>query len=292
MFRLFGSPEKRNPSRLRTRRRPVRFESLEKRFCLAAPAITSFQIDSVDGTYVSVSGSVTDECPEMTQVDFEGALWGNTWPDAYGNFSYSGYAQSLGAITAVATDDEWLQSAPAEVELTNNPPTLQSLSISYGYRTNLTISGQVIDEDPGNLAVYISGVVQGVVMTDSNGYFSLDVVGRDLGEVEIEVYDIWGQQAYDTIDVTGNNPPTITNYYCQVDSGGILTVDGYVVDEDPAGLSVMFEFMSNIYNTTTDTFGRFMWHKQLDLGDEGDLLTWVYDWWELSDAVLDYVMYV
>ena len=70
------------------------------------------------------------------------------------SFAFTGEASSLGTIVAYAYDEEYLQSAATNVELTSDAPTINSLAIDYGYHTAITITGQVIDDDPDGLTVY------------------------------------------------------------------------------------------------------------------------------------------
>lgn len=95
MLRLFHSLRRRRPSRRRTARRRIQFESLERRYCLSAPAISSFEIDSIDHDTVSVSGYVSDDGPETVEVHFFGALAGSTSPNASGYFAFAADADWL-----------------------------------------------------------------------------------------------------------------------------------------------------------------------------------------------------
>ena len=349
---------------------------------MAAPTITAFQIDSVDGTTVTLSGNVSDETPETVQVQFSGALLGSTTPNALGDFTYTGPADSLGTISAIATDEELLDSAVANVELTSDVPAFSGLTVQYGSGTEVTISGQVVDENPENLTVYFYGVVEDTAVTDANGNFSLFVPDgvAMLGTVDLYVYDVWGQEGYDWVEITseipwftplnfsygthtevtisgtvvdedpsgltvyftgavegtavtdangdfelavpdgvaslgtvyvtvydawgqegtdsgeilGDNPPSIINFYTEVDGGGLLTVQGEVTDEDPVGLAVTITLTTrmNVYEVTTEIDASFFWQTQLGENEEGWLTAVAHDWWGLeSDPVEEYVAY-
>jgi hypothetical protein len=268
----------------------MRFESLEGRYCLAAPTIDSFQIDSVSGTTVSVSGYVTDESPETVEVDFSGALEGSTYANGSGYFSYSGEAQ-FGTIDAVALDEEMLSSDSAEVTIESDVPVIDSLSVTYGYHTEVTITGQVIDEDPGGLYVYFTGAVEGYAETDSSGNFSLNVPSAWPGTVQAAVADGWGQLTEAWVDINGDNPPEVT-ISTDLTPDGLLTIQGTVTDEDAEGLTVIITFRSEQYEVTTDCNGDFFHQIELDEGEEGLLTIIARDWWTLeSDPAQDYIIY-
>ena len=294
MFGFLSSRRCRRPSQQPKRHRRIQFESLERRYCLSAPSITSMQIDAVEDTTVSVSGYVTDESPETVQVEFYDILSGSTSPDASGYFTYTGEASWLGTIVAYALDEEVLQSEPAEVDLTSDEPTINSLALDYGYHTAITITGQVIDEDPDGLTVYISGAANGTAITDANGNFTLQVADgfASMGELEVSVEDVWGQPGSDWTLITGDNSPQIVDFSTHVGGSGLLTVRGTVTDEDPVGLTVVINFWGNDYEVTTDSDGDFIWQLQLEEGQEDFLTVVAFDWWGLeSEASEAYVAY-
>lgn len=294
MFGFLSSRRRRRPSQQPKRHRRIQFESLERRYCLTAPAITGLQIDAVEDTTVSVSGYVTDESPETVQVEFYDMLSGSTSPDASGYFAFTGEANSLGPIVAVAYDEEFLEWDWAEVELTNDEPTINGLALDYGHHTAITITGQVIDEDPDGLTVYISGAANGTAITDANGNFTLQVADgfASMGELEVSVEDVWGQPGSDWTLITGDNSPQIVDFWTHVGGSGLLTVRGTVTDEDPVGLTVVINFWGNDYEVTTDSDGDFIWQLQLEEGQEDFLTVVAFDWWGLeSEASEAYVAY-
>lgn len=290
MFRFLSSRRAQKP---KTRRR-IQFESLERRYCLTAPTISAIQIDSVDDTTVSLSGYATDESPETVRVDFYDALDGNAYPDTSGYFTYTGDANYLGYIVAVAFDQEYMQSNPAYVELTSDEPVIDSLGVAYGYHTEVSITGQVLDEDPDGLTVYFTGAFQGSAITDSNGDFVIQVADgiASLGEVTVTVSDAWGQTAYEYAMIEGDDPPEIVSLTTTVDNDGLLMVEGTVIDEDPDGLTVVITFLSNEYEVTTDSNGDFVWQLQREEGEEDWLTAIASDWWTVeSEAAEDYVSF-
>ncbi|HID76459.1 MAG TPA: hypothetical protein EYP56_10735 [Planctomycetaceae bacterium] len=290
----FASALRKRPRRSRpTRYRPIRFESLEGRYCPSAPTITAFQIDSVDHNTVTLSGHVADENPQTVLIDVDGVLFGTTYPDASGNFTVTGEAYSVGQISAVAMDEDFLYSDPVFVELTSDLPSITSVEVIYGHHTEVTIKGRVIDEDPDGLTVQFYGVLNGSTTTDENGDFSYYVESgyAELGDVPIYVEDVFGQGGSTTVTLTGDEPPSIINYQTQVDASGMLTVTGTVVDEDPVGLTVVITFLDMQEEVVTDEDGDFFWYYQMQQGEEGWVSAVAYDWWGLeSDLVESYAV--
>lgn len=294
MFGLFSSRRRRRPSQQPKRCRRIQFESLERRYCLSAPAISSFQIDAVEDTTVALSGYVSDESPETLQVDFDGAVCGSTYPDASGYFTYIGDASCLGEIVAVATDEEFLESDPAYAELTSDEPVIDSLAVVYGSHTEVAIVGQVLGEDPAGLTVYFSEAIEGTAVTDADGSFVIEVADGEasLGEVVVSVSDVWDQSDYEYVEITGDDPPEIVDFTTHVDGDGLLTVEGTVIDEDSDGLTVVITFWEEEYEITTDSDGAFVWQLQLEEDQEAWLTVIALDWWALeSDAEEAYVGY-
>lgn len=294
MFGFLTSRRRKRQSQQPKRHRRIQFESLERRYCLTAPTIASLQIDSFEDTTVSLSGYATDESPETVRVDFEGSLYGSAYPDASGYFTFTGEADCLAEIMAVAFDQEDMESEPAYVELTSDEPAIDSLTVAYGYHTDVAIVGEVIDEDPGGLTVYFSGAVEGTAVTEADGSFMLEITdgSASLGSVEVSVADVWGQEAYDYAEICGDDVPEIVNFTADVSGTGVLTVEGEVLDEDPVGLTVVITFWGNEYEVTTNSDGEFFWQLQLEEGQEDYLTAVAFDWWGLeSDAAEDYTGY-
>jgi hypothetical protein len=99
-------PSRRKKRLVRPRRARLGVEALETRDCPAAPAITSFSAAVLDHCRVQLTGTVADENPATATVHFSGAVSDTATPDANGHFSVVVDAAYLGAIDAVAEDDE------------------------------------------------------------------------------------------------------------------------------------------------------------------------------------------
>ncbi len=291
MFGFFPALRRRRPSHQPARHRRIEFESLERRYCLTAPAITSLQIDSIDDTTVSLSGYVSDESPETVEVDFFGAFSGSTSPNASGYFAFSADADWLGDIAAVAYDEESLSSDSAYVEVTSDVPTLDSLSVEYGEGTEFTITGQVIDDSPGGLTIDFTGGIQGTATTDASGYFTFTAADGS-GYVDVNVADAWGQDAYDSVEVTGNVSLQIINFWTDSESGGCIYAEGEVTGADPGDLTVLITFLDVEDEVSLEYDGSFSWYWYIEEGDEGWLSATASDQWgNESGSVEDYVIY-
>jgi hypothetical protein len=241
---------------------------------------------------VSLSGYVADESPETCEVVFDGVLDGSTYPDESGFFSYTGSAFGLGETVATAIDEEFLESAPASAGIANQAPVIDSLSVSYGYHTDVTITGHVIDDDPAGLTVYFSGAVEGTATTDANGNFTFSGSATSPWLVDLVVADFWDQEGSGQLELTGDSPPGIVDFSTQMSDNGILTVQGTVEDEDSAGLSVLICCLGDDYWVTTDSNGDFFLQVELNEGDEGWVRACACDWWWLaSEPVERYVVY-
>jgi hypothetical protein len=279
MFGLSSARRPRRPLRRPRRYRKIGFECLENRYCLSAPSITSFQIDSVDGAEVTVSGYVIDEWPEYAEVILDGVLNEVAYPDSTGYFECIGDASGVGTIEAIAIDDEYLWSDPAEVELQSQVPSVTSLQIVYNGKNDITIQGKISDEDPEDATVYIYGAVFEELTPDANGDFSVDITDASLGSIEVYAVDALDQESDTLYDDITSDAPEIVNFSAIVSPGNVLTVEGDVIDEDAAGLTVEITWLDETYEVTVDQFGHFVWIHQLNPGDNGWVSALTFDWW-------------
>jgi len=265
---------------------------LERRYCLSAPALTSLEIDSIDDRTVSLSGYVSDESPETVEVDFFGAVIGIATPDASGYFAFSAEADWLGEIEAVAYDEECLSSDSAFVEVTSDVPMIDSLSVEYGEGTEITITGQVIDDGPDGLTVDFTGAVVGTTATDATGYFTFTAADGS-GFVDVSVADAWGQDTYDSVEIAGDSLLEITYFSAEMDGGGYITVCGTVSGENLDQARVDISFLDVVDELSLDSEGNFSWYYQCDEGDEGWITAVACDASNnQSDLVEDYLSYM
>ncbi len=102
--------------------------------------------------------------------------------------------------------------------------------------------------------------------------------------------DALDQQSEAWYDDITSDAPEIVNFTAIVNPGNILVVEGDVIDEDAAGLTVEITWQDEVYEVTTNQYGHFFWTWQLDEEDEGWISVLTYDWWGLeSNNPGDYV---
>src|SRR5947209_18357603 len=75
------------------------------------------------------------------------------------------------------------------LESRDTPSTL-SLSVSYGFGANVTLSGDLTNAPtPANQTICFSGQASGMAFTDANGHFSATVSASGLGDVYAQMMD-------------------------------------------------------------------------------------------------------
>lgn len=177
--RLKSSPRK-APKRM--------FESLEKRYLLSsAPVIDFFNASAGAGQTVNVAGHVADYDPNAgaLSVSLSGPLQTTVTPDAAGNFSYTGAANGLGALAAVAADaGTGLSSAPAQTAIANAAPQIsfsvtetgvgQNVVVSGNEMTTTTMTTMTTDTTAPTVGDLIAVVVAG---PDANGNYTWELTG-------------------------------------------------------------------------------------------------------------------
>jgi hypothetical protein len=265
-------------------RKSLRYEGLEQRLCLSAASITGFSATPVSGNSVRVMGMVMDESPSTVSVQFSGVVSGSASPNSSGYFDFTTTASGLGTITAVAHDNEGLNSTPAYAQLTNQAPTITGLSVTEtGNGTYVTVSGTVNDDAPGGRTVSLGGVASGSAQTSSNGYFSVSVQASSLGTVTATTTDVWGQTS-PTAQATLTSPaPTIQNLSVQETTNGkMVSITGKVVDASPAGRTVTLGGVVN-GQTTTNSSGNFS--VTLEASALGQVTAQTTDVWGQSSSV-------
>jgi hypothetical protein len=166
---------------------------------------------------------------------------------------------SLGTLSANVTNDEGETSDPVEVSIASAVPTISNFQVTQGLGSTFTISGQVADESPNNLAVSFGGLdsLQGLsATTASDGTFSLtvNIPAGESGLVSAQVTDCWGLTS-DLAQVELDNPLppnqtptltfTVTNLY-----QNWIEIAGQVTDENPGDLYVYFTGIYDGYAVT------------------------------------------
>lgn len=193
---------------------------------------------------------------------------------------------------AVATDGSgWLTEFSgnniAQVIAPANP-TL-TLTVSYGTGRNVTLSGQVTDDEPGGLTVSFSGQVVGTVITNPNGFFSGSFVASGLGTVQATVSNSLGFTSTVSIVLT-SAAPVISGFTASAGVGNLWTFSGTVTDESVAGLTVTFGGLGALSgeSATVQANGTFTKTVTIPPGTQGNATAQVTDSWGLQSNVATY----
>lgn len=70
-------------------------------------------------------------------------------------------------------------------------------------------------------------------------------------------------------DMPMSDPPEITDFSMTITMGGLLVVEGTVVDEDPPTCSVTINWLDINYTATPNGDGSFSWYVALEEGQTG-----------------------
>lgn len=282
MFRLFKpSCPRRNAGAPRQVR--LGLEVLEERDCPAATSIGSFSYTSLGGNQVQLSGYLAGTDLEGSPVTFGGVATGQTAADASGYFSLQTSASGVGTVSANAYTPSWQFVDSEEVTITTQAPTI-TLSVTYGSQRQITLSGQVTDEDPGGLLVSIDGAALGSVYTNSDGTFSVTLEASYLGTVEATVVDAFGVLSNTATVTLTSAAPQISDFSASKGINNVWTFRGRVTDESAAGLIVSFGGLASVQGqqVTVESDGSFCLIVTLQPGEEGTVTAATTDWWGLT----------
>jgi hypothetical protein len=127
---------------------------------------------------------------------------------------------------------------PSNGEGHNQPPSIESFSVSQAGRHDVLLEGSVSDDGPvSGLAVGFTGVVVGSTSTDADGNFSVVLTASALGTITATATDEGGLSSDPSNADLTNLPPTISVTARQV-AGGCWIIEGSVSDEWAYGLTV------------------------------------------------------
>jgi hypothetical protein len=268
----------------RPRRTVLGVERLETRNCPAGPSISSLTATVLANKVVSLTGTVTDSNPASVTVTFSGVLAGSTPANAGGSFSYWATGTNVGMVSAVAVDGQNLASPSVPVMVSTPAPNV-TLAVTYGSKTNVTLSGTVTDVDAGSLTITFSGEVTGSVRTNPNGSFSYTAAAAGPGSVTASTVDLWNQASNNATVYLTDQAPTITNFQAtQGPSGWTFTGTVTCYDQSSAGLTVTFGGFPDLAGktTTVQANGTFTFTIQLSSSDHGSADAVTTDWWGLT----------
>jgi hypothetical protein len=113
----------------------------------------------------------------------------------------------------------------------------------------------------------------------------------ELAEAAPTPYDQELRESQSTEATLETQVPEITNFNAHVDCYGILSVQGTVVCDEPAGLTVSIDALWESDSVTTDSFGQFFWAMELEPGDEGYVSAVTWNEIGESETAEDFVVY-
>jgi hypothetical protein len=270
-------------------------EALEDRFCLSAPQVTLTAVTELANHQVQVSGSVTDDSSPSVALHFGGVTSGQETVNSNTDFTFTGTASGLGAITAGGTDTLKQTSSLAQINFTSAAPTIANLNYLWGASKQVTITGTVNDAVPAALTVNIGGSafgggLAGTITTDSQGNFSITLTATQLGQVMVCTSDQWGQSSAPASIKLSDSTPTITDFTAVQGVGHSWTFTGTVTAGYAPGLTVNFSGLPEVANltATVQANGTFSLTVTLNADDSGYVNCAVTDCWNLTSATASY----
>lgn len=279
MFSLFREKRSRHRAgRLRNEMR-LTLEALETRWCPSSPPTLTLQATVLPNHQVQLSGSVTDSNASGVAIAFSGAVQASTTTGSDGDYSYITSNASLGNVTAVATDQNNLSSAPVTATIVVTPPSVTASVTCSSNSKSVTVSGQVSDIDQGSLTVTISGIVNGTVATSSNGSYTFTAQASGLGNVSASTSDEWGQASNTATAAASCPAPTISNFSAVQSSPGYWTFTGQVNAPNPGNLTVVLGGVASGHSCTTAANGSFSITLQLTIITAGEATAQTTDIW-------------
>jgi hypothetical protein len=148
----------------------------------------------------------------------------------------------------------------------------------------VVVSGQVqADNGVEGMTVTFNGAASGQTQTDGDGYFQATLTCSQLGQILATAVNADGVGSAVAAVTVNNSAPSITNFSGSEGPGHVWTFTGRVVDESPAGLTVVFTSgMPSLSQAscTVQADGCFSFSVVLaDPNDHGTVEAKVTDWW-------------
>lgn len=173
----------------------------------------------------------------------------------------------------------------------NQPPCI-SLNIVYDSQKNVTLSGQVTDENPGGLTVTFTGQYQGTVVTNADGTFSVTVTAAGLGTISASTVDTQGLSSNVAFVSVISFAPQITEASCTEGIDHIWTFRGKVLDESAPNLVIHFGGLNSVENqtVTVEADGWFCYIVQLQPNEDGTVTADTTDWWGQASNTMNYIV--
>jgi hypothetical protein len=270
----------------------LRLEQLEGRDC-PSPVLSNVNARLI-GTTLVVTGQVQDTNPSSDQVSISGLISGTAhFLDSAGDFEFisssgcqAGWIQMTASGGSSGGNDGGFSGGNSEsyyiyADTGTAAPYITITGITYGHQKSVTITGEVIAENPAGLTVNLGGVVSGSTTTDSAGNFSVTLTASALGNVTAQTSDANGQSnvATKTISVP---PPQIDALVYSEQPGNSFVIRGHVNCQDPQGLTVNFggEVIAlDGQHATVDASGWFQIVVTIPTNDNGTFTAQVTDYW-------------
>ncbi len=231
----------------------------------AAPTVT-LNTQVLAGHQVQLTGTVSGADAAGATVTFSGAVAARTTPDADGNYTYTTSSASLGTVTAVAVDVQQNTSDPTSATIAVAAPTI-TLGVTEVDADTMTLAGAVTDIDAAGDTIAISGAKQGSVTADTNGNFTFTMANTDLGAVDVNTTDLWGQ-ASNTAEVAANIlPPVITGFTATQSEGNSWIFRGTVTAPNMQGVTITFGGIPSLAGQTVNVAADGSFSIVVTLGD-------------------------
>lgn len=112
------------------------------------------------------------------------------------------------------------------------PPILLSFNVTRLQGQAIQISGQILDEFPGQTDVRLSGVATGIFQANPLGFFSGQTTTTGFGQIVARAYDNEGLMSRRVEHNYQNLPPSVS-YHIEQNGPGTFRVFGVVTDEFP-----------------------------------------------------------
>ncbi|HEV3145133.1 MAG TPA: hypothetical protein VGZ47_14685 [Gemmataceae bacterium] len=263
----------------------LRLERLEGRDC-PSPVLTGVNSRLIGSTLV-VTGRVQDTNPTSDTVAVSGIASGSVrFLDSQGDFEFissSGISAGWLRLTATGTDSSGgdIENYYVNADTGHAAPYISITGITYHHQRSITITGEVIAENPAGLTITISGVASGAATTDSNGNFSATLTASALGNVNAQTSDANGQSNVAT-ELLSAPAPVIDEVIISEAPGNSFTISGHVTCPDPQGLTVTLGGDVPALagqQVTVDANGWFHITVTVPPGQNGTVTAQTTDWW-------------
>ena len=206
-------------------------------------AAVQLYVSSSTGRTVTLYGQVVDVDPTGMTLILTGVVNDSIPVNWDGTFYVTEDASGLGTVDAQAVDGNENPGPAASVDIVSAVPVI-NLQLAYGSGQTITLSGQVTDEQPSEMIVTFTGLVNTTAPVNPDGTFSLTTQVQGYGTVEAATVDPWGQSS-NTASVDVNSDAMALRFSVVCAGQRMVTLSGEIDDANPSGLSVAFTGVVN-----------------------------------------------